>query len=514
MLSDARKLGIFTRSLRRYLRTDLDAAAERERLTRELATREQRFLAFLSQAVYARPGSPYRALLGHAGIEHGDVHALCAERGLEGALGRLRAAGVHVSPEELKGRSPIVRGSLVLEPRIEDFLNPFVRGLPSASGGSSGRPAPAVMTFDDLVEDAGYVRLWVAGAGLDSRPFVLWRAVPPARSGLRGALRSLRTGLRLEHWLSPTPVEVRSRAPRDVVALRVAWALARAHGSRLPWPRHVPLDEADEVAGVLARLAAEGRPAVLDATAGAVVRACRAAVARGLDLSGTVVRTGGEPLTAAKAEAIAQAGARPACHYAAHEVGRIGVACADAAEVDDVHVALGRVAVVAGEASRILISSISATTPRVLLNADIGDTGVLVRRACGCPAGAAGLDVHVHTIRAAAKITTDGTSILHGELLELVERVLPARFGGGPTDYQLVEAEEDGVPRLHVVVSPRVGPVDEPDVVSTVLATVAEGAAWRAMTAGVWRDGGTVRVRRREPYRTAGGKLHAFHSDR
>ena len=160
---------------------------------------------------------------------------------------------------------------------------------------------------------------------------------------------------------------------------------------------------------------------------------------------------------------------------------------------------------------RVLVSSISTTTKRVLLNVDIGDTAVLVRRTCGCPAGRAGLRLHAHTIRAAAKVTTDGTSILHGDLLELVERVLPSRFGGGPTDYQFVEGENDGVPRVSVVVSPRVGPVDEAEVVRTVLAHVGRGPSWRGMTAGVWRDGGTVVVERREPHATHSGKLHAFH---
>jgi hypothetical protein len=519
MLANARRLRTFAGSLRRYLRTEIDPDPA-ARIRRDVETREERFLELMRAVVYELPGSPYRALLGHAGIEHGDAVALVREHGLEGALERMRQAGVHVTPDELKGRAPIVRGSLTIPVGAADFRNPNLgESVIVLSGGSSGPPSPTVMVFDDLVEDVAYLRLWVEGAGLVGRPLLLWRGVPPSHSGLRGALRAFRTGLRLERWWSPTPVAVRRRAPRDAVALRVAWPLARAYGLPLPWPRHVPLDDAWRVAEELARLAAAGRPAVLDATAGAVVRACRAATQRGLDLSGTVVRTGGEPLTVGKARAIEAAGAQPACHYSANEVGRIGIACADPAAIDDMHVAMGRVAVIPGDAldggdPRVLISSISRLTKRILLNVDIGDTGVLVRRTCGCRAGAAGLDLHVHTLRAAAKITTDGTNILHSDLLHLVESILPGRFGGGPTDYQLVEAEEDGVPRVRIVVSPRVGIVDEDDVVRTVLGVVQEGPTWRGMTAGVWRDGGTVRVVRREPYTTHIGKVHAFHFDR
>ena len=106
----------------------------------------------------------------------------------------------------------------------------------------------------------------------------------------------------------------------------------------------------------------------------------------------------------------------------------------------------------------------------------------------------------------------DGT-ILHAELLDLVDRVPPTRFGGGPADYQLVETETraTGASHVQIVVSPRVGPLAEGDVVETVLAVVAAGPKWREMTATLWGDGDTVEVVRREPYPTPAGKLHAFH---
>ena len=66
------------------------------------------------------------------------------------------------------------------------------------------------------------------------------------------------------------------------------------------------------------------------------------------------------------------------------------------------------------------------------------------------------------------------------------------------------------MPRVDVYVSPRVGPVSERDVVDTVLAAVAEGPTWRAMVAGWWDDGETLRVVRRDPILTQAGKLHAF----
>jgi hypothetical protein len=60
-------------------------------------------------------------------------------------------------------------------------------------------------------------------------------------------------------------------------------------------------------------------------------------------------------------------------------------------------------------------------------------------------------------------------------------------------------------------VSPRVGAVDEAALVHLVLDTLgARDTAHRMMTA-LWRDGGTLRVVRREPYATTTGKLQTLH---
>ena len=70
--------------MRRYLRADLDEDAARARLAERLADRERLLLDVLRRGVYARPASPYRALLLHAGIEEDDAAALVLEHGVEG----------------------------------------------------------------------------------------------------------------------------------------------------------------------------------------------------------------------------------------------------------------------------------------------------------------------------------------------------------------------------------------------------------------------------------------------
>ncbi len=98
------------------------------------------------------------------------------------------------------------------------------------------------------------------------------------------------------------------------------------------------------------------------------------------------------------------------------------------------------------------------------------------------------------------------------ELVTLLEVVLPGRFGGIPTDYQLVEEEEGGLQKVSLLVSPRVGTLDEEAVVSTVLRSLGAcpPGAKRTM-AELWREGQTLRVVRREPYATGSAKILPLH---
>lgn len=159
----------------------------------------------------------------------------------------------------------------------------------------------------------------------------------------------------------------------------------------------------------------------------------------------------------------------------------------------------------------LLFTTLHPGCHKLTLNVELDDYAVLTKRDCGCPAQEVGFEQHLHTIRSHAKLTSAGTTFLGGELHTLVEQMLPARFGGAPTDYQLVEEEQDGLPRVVVVVSPRVGDVDERALVAAVLGGVREGAAYHRMMAGFWRDGETLRVVRREPHATHSAKILPLH---
>lgn len=246
---------------------------------------------------------------------------------------------------------------------------------------------------------------------------------------------------------------------------------------------------------------------------------CLAAREQGLDIAGTFFRVGGEPYTPAKARVMADSGSRAVCHYTMSEIGRVGLACAAPRDLDEVHLLTDKLAVIqrdrpvgtSGVTVRALyLTTVGLSTPTVMVNVETGDHGVLEERACGCLLHVSGYTIHRRRIRSYGKLTSEGMTFLEGDLISLVEEVLPARFGGSPTHYQFVEEEEGGLARMSVVVSPQVGSVDDAEVVSTVLDFLASRPGAQRMVER-WRAGQTLRVVRREPYRTGTAKILPLH---
>jgi hypothetical protein len=347
----------------------------------------------------------------------------------------------------------------------------------------------------------------------------LYRVIPPSRSGLNNYIYQVMSGASVQRWFNPY------RPPRDAESL--AFGLFTAYtlwsGRRLAGgvrrPEYCPPSEAARVARWLDRCRQEGPPAVLDAQAGLAVRVSRAAEAEGIDLSGTFFRVGGEPLTAGKARTITEAGARVACHYAMAEAGRVGSACADPEALDDVHLMVDKIAAIrraqeapgrAGAVGALYLTTIDPSTSKLMLNFECGDFAEFTQRRCSCPFGQLGYDTHLTGIGSHEKLTTEGNTFLGSELYALVEEALPNRFGGGPTDYQLVEEEVGGLPTLSVVVAPGVGEVDAEEVLSVVYAFLRERPQNRLM-ADFWAQGESLRVVRREPHLTAAAKILPLH---
>jgi hypothetical protein len=523
ILHDVRMTARFLRGLGPFLRGTIDPSDGHARLARQLRDRGTSLLQVVRDAIYAEPSSPYFALLRHAGVEYGDVARLVATEGVEGALGRLHAAGVHVTLDEVKGRRPLRRGSLEIATSPSSFDNPLPsRSFAAQTGGSRGPGRRLLIDLDLIAHEACYEQVSGAALTLLDRPKAVWRPVPPGTAGLKTVLRFAKIGAPFARWFSQSPV--RSAVEwRHLLFTSAAGATARWHGCRLPTPEHVPVGRADVVAAWLAACRAANTPGLVDTNAASAVRVCLAAEAAGLAIDGSLFRVGGEPYSPGKAAVLARTGCRAFTHYSMSEVGRIANACACPAALDEVHLALDKVAILqrplaaasaAGAVQAIFLTTLIRSTPTVMLNVEVGDYATTTSRECGCPWQALGFTQHLQDIGSYEKLTAEGMHFLGSDLVDLLEGVLPAAFGGGPTDYQLIEGESDGTVTVTLAVSPRVGAVDETRVVDRLLDGLARGDAAGRMMAARWREARTIRVARVEPRATRAGKVLALHVDR
>jgi len=502
----------FASGLRGYLRGSDTESEARTRLEERLASRGQALLSELARAVYDRPESPYNALLRRAGVELGDLDRLIREKGVEGALAELYDAGVYVTVDEAKGYVPIERPGLTLETAPSDFDNPrLVKHFEARSGGSGGKPRPITGNLDLLAETAGDSKLFQATFGRSGEAYGYWYPGPPG-SGLQAVLISSKIGWPVQRWFTPTKLDARGR-----LLTATAWAACRRWGTRFPWPEHVPPDAASAIARWIAEQREVGTVGFA-CTPSSGVRICDAAREAGLDISGTTFVFGSEPYTAAKAAVVEAAGCKGISPYGMTELGWIGMPCGSPVVRDDVHLMLDKVAVLerprrvgGAELPVIFFTSLQPTSPKIALNLESGDYGHLEERDCGCWLSTAGLGQHLHTIRSHEKLTSEGVTFFGEELVRVLEDVLPERFGGGPTDYQLVEEERDGTTKLSLLVSARLDGIDEGEVRSVVLGSLGGRGYGQAQMAELWRGADTLEVTRGDPHVTAANKVLPLH---
>jgi hypothetical protein len=196
--------------------------------------------------------------------------------------------------------------------------------------------------------------------------------------------------------------------------------------------------------------------------------------------------------------------------YAATETGLIAFGCSAPREVGEYHAALDGMAVIQAtvdpEPAPLYLTSLWTTAPCVLLNVQLGDSGLADEYRCGCFFEHIGFAMHLRRVGSNRRATSEGMAVEDHVLIRLVEELLPAWFGGSPLDYQWIEEEDHtSLSRLYLRVDERVGAIDEEDLAGRVLAEIARTRAGR--TAGsVWSQAGTIRVVRQKFRLTSSGK--------
>jgi hypothetical protein len=514
--STLRMYARFATGLPRHLRRRITLDEARAIVAGRLARREENFLHLVERAIWARPASPYRWLLGQARVEPGDLASTVRRDGLELALSALRDAGVYVTFEEFRGTAPIVRDGQVLQIRSSEFGNPLLAGSHELeSGGSTGIARRVTTNLADLSAQAPALLLFHHAHEVVGLPMALWSEPLPA-SGLNSVLMRIPCGAVPERWFTSLGSDYRP-ALRFRVANRATLAIAHAVGVKIPRPEHLPFDNALKIV----RWACEARDRAGGSHVGTTVsRAVRiAVVAReaGLNLSRVILSAGGEPPTDAKAYEIRRSGASLASHYFFTEIGAVGLGCARSSDPNDQHFLADHLAVIAhprtvpGSARAVgafHFTTLLPTARNILLNVESDDYGRIESRECGCPLGEVGYDLHVLGIRSFRKLTGEGITLVGSDLERILEETLPARFGGTPLDYQFTEEEDErGRTRIVLVASPRLELPDEGEVVAQVLEAMERLGDGGGLARAVLESADAVRVRRAEPRWTSRGKF-------
>lgn len=500
--------------LRDFLRDVITLEKAKETIRWRMAEREANFLRLVKRNIYDHSHSPYRHLLNMAGCEFGDLEALVAGEGIEGALSRLVEAGVYITFDEFKGRKEVIRGSQRFEFTEADFDNPHLSPhFEIQSGGSRGPGTSVKVELPFIADLAVNQALALHLHGLSQYDFAVWML----SLGGTFALRLAKLGRTPLAWFYPLgPISSKLK----VSSLGFA-VLSRLMGCPFPAAKFLGLQDSERMVAWLAEHLKKGKSICIVCYASSAVRISAAAIEKGMSLEGVYFIVLGEPFSKAKRRIVNVAGARAIVQFGFTEAGFMACSCVNPDSSDDLHffsdcygmVQRSREVGKSGLAVQALaFTSLLSPAPKILLNVESGDYGIVKRRRCGCGFEEFGLHEHISRIRSFEKLSGEGMSFIQTDLLHILEKVLPAVFGGTSADYQVLEEErENGILQLSLIVSPRIGPVDESEVCQIFLQELEQEGGFSKVGAGIWRQAETVKVKRQWPIATKVGKVLPFH---
>jgi hypothetical protein len=525
LAADLKMYARFALGLRGFLRHTMTLEEARAIVQRRLEERESNFLRMVEKGIYGYPRSPYLPLLRLAGAEAGDIKNMARNKGLEDTLRALKEEGVYVTFEEYKGREHMVRSGKLLPVQPRDFDNPYLSHYFQAeSGGTTGAGTRVDIDLDHLAAGSPYMMATYDAHGILNMPTAIWNGILPDSSGIVGALLRSSIGQVPQKWFSPIPPGDVKTSLKDRLATRYIVNMGRLFGVRLPRPEPVSVTQAIQVARWAADTLKVHGTCLIVAHVSKALRVSLEAREEGLDLTGAVFWLVGEPPTPAKVKQITKAGARFISSYPFTETGYIGTGCARPVDENDIHFFRDRLVLtqhprqVPGTKTPVdafYFTTLLPSAPKILLNVESDDYGTMERRSCGCPLEGWGFTEHLRHIRSFRKLTGEGVTLVGSEMVNILEEVLPARFGGSPLDYQLLEEEdENGFTRLSLLINPRIEIKDEREVIETVMEALKRSSVAADLARSIWDQAGTLRVKRAEPILTTRGKLMPLHLQR
>jgi hypothetical protein len=489
-----------------------------------LDRRGERFLELACTRIYARPGSPYLKLLKSAGCEYGNLETNVRQNSLEATLEGLAKEGVYLTADEFKGKKEVRRGSLAFWIAPGDIENSRSSiGFVMESSGLGNRPRRYLAALDQLLDAVPTRYIFFSAHNLFSYSHAVYEAILPSGGGVRNLLVNARMGISTERWFArKTPHNSALGFGYHSLITHLIALVGKRFGPGFPMPEFIGVEDIPRIIDWVAESKRRGKLCCIITAASNATRIARSASELGISLDGTKFIASGEPLTETKRELIERVGATAIASYGSEDLNlKVGFGCANPIYTDELHVNQHVLGLIAHPTplsfdglsiSPLLLTSLHPLSPCYFLNVANGDYATLVKRDCGCLLEQASFTLHIHRVRSYEKFTSEGMNYFYGDLYELFEKTLPAEFGGGPGDYQLVE-EEDGTgqTRLTLLVHPQAGRVDEERLLARLKEALAHGDKGGRFAAGVWQNAGTFRVRRQVPFSSRRGKIFPLH---
>lgn len=485
-----------------------------EQLQQIIKNRDQQFLNLVRDTVFNQPSCPYLKLLRHVGCEFNDVQDMVNNNGLEGALHQLAEAGVWVSHDEMKGREPVRRGSAVFHFKDSDFDNPII--LPqffNATSGSSGPRTRVGISLKHYEEQLLHTSLSSVFNSISNAETGLW--LPPSEWAFSRLLRFARLGFVPARWFSQVPLRPPITPIKTLIRLLGFKVVLHTCQVPVPWPILVESTKPSPVADWLCSVLRIGRGAVLVTYPSSAVRLCLWSEKKGMTLKGTVLIVAGESISRVNRETIEKSGAVCLPLFGTTESGESAEACLCAISPDDMHIYSHKFALIGrnlnfgtenGEKA-LLFTSLGTASPKIFLNAETGDVGIIEERACGCPWGDLGYNTHVRNVWSYAKLTAEGMTLPGSSIFRILEEDMPSILGGSPGDYQLVlEPDSAGLNNYLLSINPSVGFLDTDNTREIFIKALVSRKASSALTADFLRRAGQLHVVRRQPIVQSGGK--------
>ncbi len=517
MLSKVTKYFRLAFDLRDFLKEILTLEQCREIVRKRIEEREQNFLDIVEKGIYRNEKSPYLELLELSGCEFGDMQSSVLKYGIEKTLQKLYESGVYLTYEEFKGRKDVIRHGKSFRFQASDFDNPHLsHHFTVQTGGTTGAGANIFKSLEAYAKNAAHRALLFDVYELWDIPFGIWHPILPAITGVGHLLHSTKAGKVPAKWFSQIDREYIK--PSFGPKFRTNWLIytGRFWGTPFPKPEFVDLNNAVVIAEWVAEMVRDFSGCCIAAYPSSAVRVCHAAAEKGLNIEGTKFFMAGEPITSAKVNEIKSTGAEAIPQYAFAEGGTVGYGCANPAYDDEVHLQKDCIAFIQHKRNipkanltvdAFLFSSLLSTTPKILLNVEIGDYGVVESRKCSCGFEDIGLNDHIHSIRSFDKINSEGMTLIANQLIRIIEEVLPSKYGGNSTDYQIIEEEDGrGFTRVNINVSPRLGEMNEKDILKTVYDAIGRGNR-NSIKSDFYSQADTFQIKRIYPISTEVGKI-------